>query len=103
MKERQNATKDRLRWLEDRVLVLTDELKTARSGEGPAYPDFDIDDDGPFVPHQTKDSQNPEVALKMLRGENERLKHGMRKLEEEVRCVNPLDLMADADCIRATE
>lgn len=64
--------------------MLTDELKAARSGQASAYPDFRIDDDGPFVPLTGKDSQNPEMAVKWLRSENDRLKHALRKLQDEV-------------------
>jgi hypothetical protein len=84
VKERQNAVKERLRWLEDRVLLLTEELKIARSGGGISTAGFRIDDHGPLVPPEANEAQNPEYMVKWLKSENERLKYGLRKAEAEV-------------------
>lgn len=77
---------------------MTEELKLARSsstaGDGQYIPPstgFRLDDEGPYLPMSAngKEGLMPEVMVKWLRGENERLKYGLRKAEEEA-CPPPI-------------
>ena len=73
---------------------MTEELKLARSSSSkavdgqylPPSQGFRLDDEGPYLPMSAdgKEGMMPEVMVKWLRGENERLKYGLRKAEEEV-------------------